>query len=110
MSNSHTVFGDIIKNARKRNAMTISELAEVVGVSERYIGQIENEGQLPGFQVTYNLIRALHIPADAIFYPEKPTEDSDIVDLFRMLADCSEESIELTKAFLRILIERDRQK
>ena len=110
MSNQRTVFGDLIKSARKREAMTVSELAEAVGVSERYIGQIENEGQLPGFEVTYNLIRILHIPADTVFYPEKPANDSEFADLFHMLAECSEESLELVKAFLKILIEKKQKK
>ena len=110
MSNQHTVFGDLIKSARKREDLTISQLAEAVGVSERYISQIENEGQLPGFQVTYNLIRTLHIPADAVFYPEKPTDDSEVATLLRIVAECRQESVELLKSFLKVLIDHSPRK
>lgn len=41
---------------------------------------------------------------DLIFYPRKPTKDSEIEDLLRMLYNCDERSLEVVKATAKALI------
>lgn len=98
-------LGDVIKKARQRSNMTIEQLADKVDVTERYIYRIENEGKKPSFDVLYKLIRILSISPDLIFYPEKPTKDSEIENLVRLLYNCDEASIEVIKATAKALIE-----
>ena len=74
-------LGDIIKSAREKADITIEALAYRAGITERYLYRIENEGKKPSFDVLYKLIRELAIPADSIFYPEKPSKDSEIENL-----------------------------
>lgn len=47
MHNQYELFGEIIKNARVKADLTVEELASKVGVTERYIYRIENEGKNP---------------------------------------------------------------
>ncbi len=98
-------LGDIIKSARERADMTVEAIAYKVGITERYLYRIENEGKKPSYDVLYKLIRELSISPDLIFYPEKPTKDSEIENLLRMLSDCDERSLEVVKAILKTLIE-----
>ena len=46
----------------------------------------------------------LHIDPDLIFYPEKPTKDSEVEDLLRVLYNCDERSLEVVKATAKALI------
>ena len=52
----------------------------------------------------YKIIQVLHIDPDLIFYPRKPTKDSEVEDLLRMLYNCDERSLEVVKATAKALI------
>ncbi len=103
-------LGTTVKSARKNADMTIEELAERIDVTERYLYRIENEGKKPSFEVLYKLVRELSIPSDLIFYPEKPSKDSEIENLLRMLYNCDEQSLEVVKATAKALIDMDSKK
>ena len=98
-------FGKIIKVARQRSELTIEELAERVGITERYLYRIENENKKPSYDVLYRLIRELSISPDLIFYPEKPSKESEVENLIRMLYNCDERSLEVIKATAKALID-----
>ncbi|MGN0494436.1 MAG: helix-turn-helix domain-containing protein [Acutalibacteraceae bacterium] len=98
-------LGDIIKSAREKADITIEALAYRAGITERYLYRIENEGKKPSFDVLYKLIRELSISPDLIFYPEKPSKDSEVENLLRMLSDCDERSLEVVKATVKALID-----
>ncbi len=97
--------GDILKNARQKSGLTMDELAERAGITPRYLYRIENEGKKPSYDVLFRLIRALSISSDMIFYPERPTKDSEIENLLRQLHNCDERSLEVIKATVTALIE-----
>lgn len=97
-------FGKIIKSARHRSELTIEELAERVGITERYLYRIENENKKPSYDVLYKLIRELSISPDLIFYPEKPSKETEVENLIRMLYNCDERSLEVVKATVKALI------
>lgn len=98
-------LGAILKTARIRADITMETLAERVDITERYLYRIENEGKKPSFDVLYKLIRELSMSADSIFYPEKPSKDSEIEDLVRMLYSCDERSLEIIKATVKAALD-----
>lgn len=98
-------LGNVIKTAREKAGITIEYLATNVGITERYLYRIENEGKKPSFDVLYKLTRKLSISTDTIFYPEKPSKDSEIENLLRILSECDERSLEIVKATAKALIE-----
>lgn len=105
MHNQPETLGSILKAAREKAGITIEALAEGAGITERYLYRIENEGKKPSFDVLYKLIRELSISADSIFYPEKPSKDSEVENLLRMLSACDERSLEVVKATVKALID-----
>jgi len=98
-------LGSIIKTAREKAGITIEALANKVDVTERYLYRIENENKKPRFDVLYKLIRELSISPDTIFYPEKPTKDSEVENLLRQLSDCDDRSLQVIKATAKALID-----
>ena len=105
MHNQSETLGSIIKAAREKKDITIKVLAERAEITERYLYRIENEGKKPSFDVLYKLIRELSISADSIFYPEKPSKDSEVENLLRMLSACDERSLKVVKATVKALID-----
>lgn len=108
----HTVpemLGEIIKSARKTANITMEMLAEKIGITERYLYRIENEGKKPSFDILYKLIRELNIKPDSIFYPEKPSKDSEVENFVRMLYNCDERSMEIIKATAKAAVESQRK-
>ena len=97
-------LGEIIKTAREKSDLTVEELTARVGITERYLYRIENEGKVPKFDVLKKLVRELSIDANSIFYPEKPSKDSEVENLLRMLSACDERSLEVVKATAKALI------
>lgn len=80
-------------------------LAEKVGITERYLYRIENEGKYPSYEVLYKIIRELAINPDLIFYPEKPSKDSEVEDLIRVLYNCDDRSMKIIKATAKAALE-----
>ena len=105
MHNQPDTLSSVIKTAREKVGITIEVLAEKVGITERYLYRIENEGKKPSYDVLCKLIRELSISPDSIFYPEKSFKDSEVENLIRMLYRCDERSLEVVKATVKALID-----
>lgn len=105
MHNHHETLGEIIKNARAKADITVEALANKVGVSERFIYRIENEGKKPSYDILYKLIRELAIVPDQIFFPEKQEKDSEIENLVRMIYNCDNRSMTIIKATIKAALE-----
>lgn len=105
MQNYHESLGDIVKSARTKADITVEVLANKIGVTERFIYRIENEGKKPSYDILYKLIRELSIVPDQIFFPEKQIEDSEMESLVRMLYNCDERSIQIIKATIKAALD-----
>lgn len=110
VQNQYEMLGEIIKNARTKADMTVEELANRVGISERFIYRIENEGKKPSYEILYKLIRELAIIPDQIFFPEKQVEDSEMETIVRMLHNCDERSMQIIKATIKAALKSQSSK
>ena len=105
VQNKHEKLGDIIKIARENSEYTIEELSEKVGISERYLYKIENEGKKPSYDVLYKLIRILSISPDSIFYPEKNINNQEIEYILLTLSKCDSRYLKVIKTIIKELID-----
>jgi transcriptional regulator with XRE-family HTH domain len=64
-------LGQTIKKARTDRGWTRDGLADMLGISARYLVDIENEGQHPSLQVLYSLVTLFDISIDQFVFPEK---------------------------------------
>ena len=60
------VFGINIKNCRLRCNLTQEQLAELAGIANNYLGEIERGEKNPTAFVVYKLSRALKVPVSKI--------------------------------------------
>ena len=70
-------FGQAVKTARKKMGLTRAEFEEQYNIDERYLLEIENNGQHMSLQIFYELATIFSISVDEYFYPDtKPKKDS----------------------------------
>ena len=56
------------------------------------------------------LVRELSIDGNLIFYPEKPSKDSEIGDLVCMLYNCDDRSLKIIRATVKAALEGQQSK
>ena len=103
-------LGDVMKAARQRENITVEELAEKLGVTDRYIYRIENEGQHPSYNRFMKIVRILDIDSELICHPEKEAIRSEFEPILRMLCNFDPRSLEVVKATIKALIDTASEK
>ena len=105
---------ETLSKAREAAKMTQQDLADAIGVGVRTIGKAESSEGNPEFDTLVRIVRFLHIPGDAIFYPEtlrgEINPENEHLLAYRQLqariATCDEQEILLlnaiTEAALRV--------
>ena len=63
----------VIREGRKEKSLTQEELAELVGVTSGYIGQIERNETNPSALVLSKLVEVLGIDANDLFFEQAET-------------------------------------
>lgn len=71
-------FGEDVRAGRKAQRMTRKVLAEEVGVSTRYLANIELGLIVPSVPVILQLIRICHLPVERYFNPNLVHENSEV--------------------------------
>ncbi len=77
MRGTQIKLGAAVKAARKKMKLTQMELAEVLGISLRYLQTIENEQQTPSYIILERIFERMDIPASSIFGPEEGDTTQD---------------------------------
>ena len=93
MHTNPETLGDIIKYYREKSDFTVEELANKLGISERYLYKIENEGKKPSYDVLYNIIRTLSISPERIFYPEINSDSIEVYKIAHILINSNAKEI-----------------
>lgn len=71
-------FGEDVRSGREAQGMTRKVLAEKVGVSSRYLANIELGLIVPSVPVMLQLIRICHLPVERYFNPNLVQENSEV--------------------------------
>ena len=65
---------DILKAKREAAGLTQRQLADLVGVTDQTISNIERGATMPTLDTARALARVLGIPVEGLFAPDVPTE------------------------------------
>lgn len=61
-------LGQRIRTLRKNNRLTISQLAERVGISDNFMGNIERATDTPSLETLVKVANTLCVPLDELLY------------------------------------------
>mgnify|MGYP001006600686 CR=1 FL=1 len=87
-----TLFATMVKNARMDRHWTQEELAEKLGVSSTYLGDLE-------------AMRLLNLSADDYVYPNGNRNNSTYKQLLRLLTHCNEHQLQVLLATATALLQ-----
>lgn len=90
-------LGRILHDARCAKGYKRDVVAEQVGITKRFLTAIENGEKRPSYETLREIIRALGISADMVFYPEL-AEDTDAQQIMRLYEGCTDHDKHIIKA------------
>jgi len=101
-----TSLGDIIRRQRDLHELSLRQLADLAGISNPYLSQIEHGMRAPSEAVLQAIASALHIPVENLYREAglRPLEDEDDATE-RAVIDAINSDPRLTRARRRALIE-----
>jgi transcriptional regulator with XRE-family HTH domain len=79
-------LGEIIRRQRELSELSMRQFAELAGISNPYLSQIERGLRAPSQQVVDGIAQALHLSADALYEqagmtpPGEEAEDNAVLD------------------------------
>jgi len=101
-------FGADIKEARKALKMSRRVMAEEIGITPRYLANIENCGTLPSMPVFYDLVKLCKIPIDRYFFPEAEKDGNHVRNrAYMKLAICPEQYLPIIESAIDGAIKLD---
>lgn len=104
-------LGKIVRKSRLKLGYTQKQTAELVGIDDRTVLNIEKCIGNPKMEVLYPLVRALKIDANELFYPELQRDSPSLKQLRLLIEDCSESEaaalLPAVNAILNILHGKD---
>ena len=97
-------MGLILKEIRMEKGFSRELIAERAGIGTRHLAAIENEQRAPSIEVFCRIVRALGISADRVVYPEDEVEESEEVQLVRLIRACDARDRAAIKAMVEALL------
>lgn len=97
-------LGDIVREYRTNMQLSQEKLAEILGIDQRTILNIEAGRGNPKFEVLYPLITYLKIPANRIFYPDYENPKPELQTLLTTLNDCTEQEATTLLPMVRYML------
>lgn len=89
-------FGNTAKLARENSNMSRTSLAQSIGISERQLRRIENEGQPPSLEIFLKIALTFQISVDEVIYlPPDNTPSTVRRQLDRLLILLSDAELEV---------------
>lgn len=90
-------IGRILKRKRMERNLTLTQLADLSGVSQSSISDIEADKRSPTINTLEKMCEAMHIPIQEILpyseYSELSKNEHDVLELIRKLSDEEKEHL-----------------
>jgi transcriptional regulator with XRE-family HTH domain len=99
-------LGKRIKLAREKKNLTQEQLAEIVGVSNNYISNIERKYSKPSLETLIKICNALEVTPDYVLLDSIYTSKEYIKDeIAEKLRKCSNTNARIITKFIDLLLE-----
>jgi transcriptional regulator with XRE-family HTH domain len=86
--NEATMFGQLLRAARKAHKMGLAKLAEQVGIGSKHLGRVERGEKVPSFELIIALANAIGVSPSEFFEFENARADQKALrERLRQLLD-----------------------
>lgn len=83
------VISQNIRNTRKAHGLTQEEIAEKVGLTPEYYGQLESGNKAPSLETLINIAECMHVSIDSLIYGSE--RNLGLGNITQLLSDKSPE-------------------
>lgn len=106
MNTDYKKLGIRIKAARESKKLTQEQLAEITGLTNNYISNIEHTRSKPSIETLIKICNALEVTPDYILLDSVFVSKEYIIDEIAVkLKRCSKKNIQLISGFITLLLE-----
>ncbi len=74
---NYELLGNQIRKQRKLKKYTLEQLAEILGVSTTFIGQIERAKGIPSLETLVKIANALEVSVDSLLFDDLNTKSGN---------------------------------
>jgi transcriptional regulator with XRE-family HTH domain len=111
MKINYKKMGKRIKSARKKKKFTQERLAEITGLSNNYISNIERGSSIPSIDTLIKICNSLNVTPDFVLLDSIYTSKEYLKDeIAKKLEKCNDKNIRLVSKFCDLLLEEQKEK
>ena len=109
-------IGQRIRDERKKLGLSREEFAEIIGLSDYYVGQLERGERQMSLPVLVKIANCLHISLDYLIFGKISTAEPSVnephdnytsqsdEELNELLGKCSSKELELIKKLIKVVL------
>ncbi len=110
-------IGQRMRTEREKINLSRGEFAEIIGLSEFYVGQLERGERQMSLPVLFKVARSLHMSLDYLFFGKSAGNDyyihvQDVSGTYKtnneeinsLLSKCSQKELELIKKIIKTIL------
>lgn len=102
-----TLFATLVKQGRMEMHLTQEALAEKLGISAAYLGDLERHKGGPSLELFCKTMQTLNISADDYVYPNQNKNNSTYDQILRLLNQCNDYQLQVILATTVALLNSD---
>lgn len=100
-----TLFATLVKQGRMEMHLTQEALAEKLGISAAYLGDLERHKGGPSLELFCKTMQTLNISADDYVYPNQNKNNSAYDQILRLLNQCNDYQLQVILATTTALLD-----
>ena len=94
----------LVRKERERARLTRENLAEMLGLSLPYIGQLERGERQMSLDTLVKISDHLHIPTDYLIYGSAPDMEKELSRISALLSKCSKNELSLIENMIKLIL------
>lgn len=101
---NNQAIGERIRDVREKLRLTRENLAEMLGLSPLYIGQLERGERQMSLDTLVKVSDYLHIPTDYLIYGSTPENEREKNRIITLLNKCSKKELSLIENIIKLIL------
>lgn len=97
-------IGNRIRQEREALELTRDQLAELLGISSYYLGQLERGERQMSLPVLVKISEKLHVSLDYLVLGKDSYEHQNTTEIDALLKKCSKKELELVKKLIKTVL------
>ncbi len=104
LSVDHKAIGERVMKQREKHGLTQQKLAQIIGFSPLYIGQLERGERQMSLSTLYRMAECFHISTDYLINGAEYCHKGDTKEIFSLINRCSQKEISVIEDVIKVIL------